>query len=426
MINTHWSLAIKTHFLFLFALVAGFTTLLLSNAKADGLGGLSALGTYYLLMFLVIGIVPLIGLIVAFVLKARQSSSAPVIIVLLIPAMLYAPTAFMFFFANGFGVLAKSAGTVGALMLMALVWIFTMPPSRNRRALIAALVLATVVLWIVPNAYWKGPSFGMVKNTFIDNHPSGVLIKFEPSLYDSHLFRLSDGRRIVKEHEYREFYRPMTYGDAGFATIESFDSERSGTWYKITMYGETKAYTYGSPPYWHRPKLYLPIIHRKHNKYAINTEWLGVLLDENADVDYRDKLRLLLHGLEDPYKYASESDLRRLKNKYQWAEELIQRGQVDVTDPSFVSSVAPYAKTAGFRFLLDHGVGVNTIDDNGMSLLHWAVKRYNLVLAEQLIKQGANSQVRNSEGHTPLDLARGQYKTQSLERLEQIFRAAHP
>lgn len=59
------------------------------------------------------------------------------------------------------------------------------------------------------------------------------------------------------------------------------------------------------------------------------------------------------------------------------------------------------------KWFLEHGADVNTADDHGDTALHYAVRKgYNPAFIKHLIKAGANPALANSEGATPLGLAR--------------------
>ena len=61
--------------------------------------------------------------------------------------------------------------------------------------------------------------------------------------------------------------------------------------------------------------------------------------------------------------------------------------------------------TAAVRALLDKGGDVNAPDVDGTTVLHWAVSRDNLEVADLLIRAGANVRATNRYGVAPLSLA---------------------
>jgi ankyrin repeat protein len=57
-------------------------------------------------------------------------------------------------------------------------------------------------------------------------------------------------------------------------------------------------------------------------------------------------------------------------------------------------------------FCIDHGADINARDFNGSTALHYAVlEKETLNIARLLVLKGANTQIMDSEGNTPYDLA---------------------
>lgn len=79
-----------------------------------------------------------------------------------------------------------------------------------------------------------------------------------------------------------------------------------------------------------------------------------------------------------------------------------RRGEEDVTEAGNRSDPLDVVKA-----LLDRGAHVNGANDVGMTALHFAVQRGNDRLVEFLAAKGARFDVKNKQGKTPADLARG-------------------
>jgi ankyrin repeat protein len=64
-------------------------------------------------------------------------------------------------------------------------------------------------------------------------------------------------------------------------------------------------------------------------------------------------------------------------------------------------------KIAAMRFSIEHGVDVNAVDGNGQTALHIAAGQSSARLVTALIERGAKLDIKNKQGRTPLDVARG-------------------
>jgi ankyrin repeat protein len=71
---------------------------------------------------------------------------------------------------------------------------------------------------------------------------------------------------------------------------------------------------------------------------------------------------------------------------------------------------------------ISNGVDVNAIGSNGESALHKAVRNHQLLSVSTLLKAGAYPNIKDSDGETPIDLARAHQKKHP-EILQAIVRA---
>lgn len=61
--------------------------------------------------------------------------------------------------------------------------------------------------------------------------------------------------------------------------------------------------------------------------------------------------------------------------------------------------------TAQIRSLLEDGMHIDAADAQGMTALHWAIKRRNVAAATALVESGADSESEDRTGWTPMALA---------------------
>jgi ankyrin repeat protein len=73
-------------------------------------------------------------------------------------------------------------------------------------------------------------------------------------------------------------------------------------------------------------------------------------------------------------------------------------GAIPVTEESSLEAI---------KLCLDHGVDVNAFNSNGQTALHNAVTRGTLTIVRYLADRGAKLDLRDKQGHTPLDIAQG-------------------
>jgi hypothetical protein len=64
-------------------------------------------------------------------------------------------------------------------------------------------------------------------------------------------------------------------------------------------------------------------------------------------------------------------------------------------------------KIAAIQFGIEQGVDVNAVDGNGQTALHIAAGQSSARIVSALVERGAKVDIKNKQGRTPLDLARG-------------------
>ena len=64
-----------------------------------------------------------------------------------------------------------------------------------------------------------------------------------------------------------------------------------------------------------------------------------------------------------------------------------------------------------FKVLVEKGADVNAVNDTGMTPMHYAVQRGVDRIIEYLASKGARFDVKNKQGRSPADLARGKTAT---------------
>ena len=132
-----------------------------------------------------------------------------------------------------------------------------------------------------------------------------------------------------------------------------------------------------------------------------------LLLDKGADVN----ARATWDGT--PLTDAADS------NNLPLAELLVDRGaNVNATCPFGCTCLhhAVSSKNVA-EFLITKGADVNIKDNNGRTPLNWAVRRRHKDVVELLIAKGADVNAKNNEGETPLSIAEEKGHTEIVELL---------
>ena len=123
-----------------------------------------------------------------------------------------------------------------------------------------------------------------------------------------------------------------------------------------------------------------------------------MIINEKLNINARD------------YKQATLLELAIEYNNVEIANLLLQKNCPSETNNLF------YAKTPEMvNLLIKYGASVNQIFDYTTPLMTAAATHYNLELVEFLLKNGADSSIKDENGKTALDLANEELKTLLLE-----------
>lgn len=71
--------------------------------------------------------------------------------------------------------------------------------------------------------------------------------------------------------------------------------------------------------------------------------------------------------------------------------------------PSLVYIAIVNGRQKSLEFLVDNGVSIDLVDENGMTLLHVAAKSGNYLAVNYLVGQGAKMDAENSDGKKPIE-----------------------
>ncbi|MEK1829568.1 ankyrin repeat domain-containing protein [Priestia megaterium] len=78
---------------------------------------------------------------------------------------------------------------------------------------------------------------------------------------------------------------------------------------------------------------------------------------------------------------------------------------------------AAYGDLGKIKKLLDFGIDVNTRDEGGYTMLHWATQEGHLEVIRFLISRGSSIHLEDEEGFTPLYIASGEGYIEIIEWL---------
>ena len=148
----------------------------------------------------------------------------------------------------------------------------------------------------------------------------------------------------------------------------------------------------------------------------------GILDRARADpiqLTDRDGIELLL-GLKEPSVFKGHEDLLEeiLANKSLLQLAMVSCGKVLVGGPSNDSII---------DLLLKHGADINSVDEKGMTALHYAAQNFYhyreepLNLIKKLLKHGASLEVKNNKGETPIETAQEHNKDGRVDGKDELL-----
>ncbi|MBL8134314.1 MAG: ankyrin repeat domain-containing protein [Anaerolineae bacterium] len=127
-------------------------------------------------------------------------------------------------------------------------------------------------------------------------------------------------------------------------------------------------------------------------------------------------------------EYDSSGDAPLVMAAYQGHAEIVKLlleagADVTVVDPGMKATALHAASYAGrtdvARLLVAAGIDIDKQGPyNGYTALHDAIWQNNIDTAKVLIEGGANLHLKNHDGQTPLDFARGKHRSEIARMIE--------
>jgi len=145
------------------------------------------------------------------------------------------------------------------------------------------------------------------------------------------------------------------------------------------------------------------LLEKEKNNYLMRVREILSRAESRGKFTDRDILIIAL-GLKDLSVFDGHENLREeiLANKALLQMVMVACGKVLIAGPSNDDIIA---------LLLEHDISINSVDEKGMTALHYAVQNFfnyrkePLNLINKLLDSGANIEAENKDGQTPLMLA---------------------
>ncbi|KAJ6237094.1 leucine-rich repeat [Anaeramoeba flamelloides] len=155
----------------------------------------------------------------------------------------------------------------------------------------------------------------------------------------------------------------------------------------------------------------------------LNHECLILLKDYDVDFNARDKrrwtpLQLCIHG------YSNDHNE---KKRIETISYILKHGKADVSivDSKGCSALHTAAEDGFFAVLpiliKQYNANVNLQDNKGATPLHKSARNGHIACVEYFLKNGSDTNIKDSNGYTPLDLARMFVQTEITKILDPIY-----
>ncbi len=358
----------------------------------------------------VVGIAPAVLMAFAFS-GARKKGPNWLSNFLMVPAILYVPTAISLIFFPSTDLASKFPGVVGFGLLFGLITFYVSTNRHLRRLLNGVFVGILVALVLTPNEYWKIPFLSFERVEFVDNVAPKHLVEILPSRSVSRgWLALGDGRHLnvqnVDEFRRNSLGQPVfPSGDA--VVLQTTSSPDAGQWFDVTYF--SKHYLYARSAAYKKARYVIPLRTRSVNMYRQQGTSGAVLMDDNANIDYQKMLSELFRTKNG---WSVDPDGGDIANVVYWLNIVTRLADIDMQSPEFLSR-AFSAKENRYRFkaLIDAGVSPNAENRNGNTMLHIAARDGDFYSVKWLLELGADPQLINKKKQTAFEVAKIRYKT---------------
>jgi len=373
-------------------------------------------------MWGVVGILPAVLMALAFS-RAKKKGTTGLSNFLMVPAILYVPTAISLIFFPSNDLASKFPGVVGFGLLFGLITFYASANRLLRRFLNGVFGVILVTLILIPNEYWKIPFLSFERVEFVDNVAPKRPVEILPSQSVSKgWLALEDGRHLyvqsVDELGRNSSGEPVfPFGEA--VVLQATSSPDAGQWFDVSYF--SRHYLYAGSAVYKKARYVIPLHTRSENMYRQHGTSVAILMDDTADIDYEKMLSELLRARNGWGVDPISSDIA---NVTYWLKIVTELADIDMQSPEFLSR-AYRGKENRHRFktLVDAGVSPDTVDRNGNTMLHIAAREGDFYSVEWLLELGADPKLINKKRQTALDVAKIQFKTNParIRKLEALL-----